>query len=156
MPGGSLADQLDRARAAPWRWPWRARLAVLCDVAEGMAQMHGKRYVHRDLKPDNVLLSADGRRAKIADLGLARTHSEFNVERVASVEQRRGAAANANAAAMDLTWADAGGTPQYMAPRVIAEYLNAGGLAAVAPSGGDVAAALSRQRRSGGGGGGMG
>ena len=83
MPGGSLADLLDRAQAAPARWPWRARLRVLCDVAEGMAQMHAKRYIHRDLKPDNVLIDGEGR-AKIADLGLERTDKAFDVQPIAS------------------------------------------------------------------------
>merc|ERR1711969_330911 len=85
MIGGSLADLLRRKTQG---WPWSGRLRALCDVAEGMAQMHAKRYIHRDLKPDNVLIDARGR-CKIADLGLSRTHAAFDVERVASVEQRR-------------------------------------------------------------------
>ena len=54
MPGGSLADRIRRAAkhgvdAAKKSWPWDERLRILCDVAEGMAQMHAKRYIHRDL-----------------------------------------------------------------------------------------------------------
>ena len=94
-----------------------------------------------------MLIDADGR-CKVADLGLARTHSEFDVESVASLDQRRKEAA-------DLTWADVGGTAQYMAPRVIAEYLKA-----VKDSGkpvlpeipegatGEAAAASNRRRRT--------
>ena len=148
MAAGSLAELLDCVASRPEMWPWPNRLSVLCDVAEGMAQMHAKRYVHRDLpvrtlgftnlrasllgshrsvfrkidmirKPDNVLLSAEGR-AKIADLGLSRTHAEFDVTSIASLAQRRGsdateegaAAAAAAAAASSLTWWDFGGTPQ--------------------------------------------
>ena len=124
MPGGSLADLLrDRAGGrggggggrAPRRWPWRARLAVLCDVAEGMAQMHGKRYIHRDLKSDNILINAAGR-AKVADLGLARSDEAFDVSRIASLEQRR-------AESEKMHWSFDGGTASYMSPDVIAEYM---------------------------------
>lgn len=34
--------------------------------------MHENRIVHRDLKPQNILVSSDGRKIKIADLGLSR------------------------------------------------------------------------------------
>ena len=60
----------------------------MCDVAEGMAQMHAKRYIHRDLKPANVLIDGEGR-AKIADLGLAGTDAAFNVDDIATVRRRR-------------------------------------------------------------------
>ena len=84
--------------------PWNARLQLLCDVAEGMAQMHAKRYIHRDLKPDNVLVGSDGR-AKIADLGLSRRDEAFNVEAIASLAQRRGQQLGR------VDWTMAGGTP---------------------------------------------
>lgn len=37
----------------------------------GLAYLHGRRIIHRDLKLSNLLLSKDGRRLRIADFGLA-------------------------------------------------------------------------------------
>ena len=100
---GSLASLLKAKQTAAW--PWRERLRVLLDVAEGMAQMHDRRYVHRDLKPDNVLIDGEGR-AKVADLGLARHHRGFDARAARSLRQRR-----ALDAELTLSHVTAGGTP---------------------------------------------
>jgi serine/threonine-protein kinase len=53
--------------------PVRA-LRVLKDIAEGLAEIHGKGIVHRDLKLDNVLLAGPpgAERARLLDFGIAR------------------------------------------------------------------------------------
>ena len=107
--GGDGGGSGDGGGAAATAWPWAHRLRVVLDVAEGMAQMHAKRYIHRDLKSDNVLLDEEGR-AKVADLGLARTHDQFDVGRLSSFEQRCREEA-------ELTWATVGGTPQHVNTR---------------------------------------
>ena len=43
--------------------------AILCDIALGLSHAHEKGVIHRDLKPDNILIGTDGR-AKITDFGL--------------------------------------------------------------------------------------
>ncbi|MEU5089180.1 protein kinase [Streptomyces sp. NPDC021356] len=43
---------------------------VVREVCEGLAHLHGAGWVHGDLKPDNVLLGADGS-ARLSDFGLA-------------------------------------------------------------------------------------
>ena len=52
---------------------WR-RLQVIRDVVKGVNKLHNLGFCHRDLKPDNIFLSAGGA-AKLGDLGLCRTLS---------------------------------------------------------------------------------
>lgn len=67
--GGSLRQFLTKRqnRAVPLKLAVKQAL----DVATGMAYVHGLGYIHRDLKSDNLLISAD-RSIKIADFGVAR------------------------------------------------------------------------------------
>ncbi|HZU95380.1 MAG TPA: tetratricopeptide repeat protein [Planctomycetota bacterium] len=67
LPGGSLHDLVKARGALPW--PEAATLAR--GVARGLAAIHARGLVHRDLKPQNVLLDA-ARRPKITDFGLVR------------------------------------------------------------------------------------
>lgn len=49
---------------------------VAVQLLRGLAEMHKKRIMHRDLKPQNILVDADpDLRVKIGDLGLARTYN---------------------------------------------------------------------------------
>jgi len=67
LPGDSLRDELKRAGPlGPARATERVR-----EVALALDAAHRAGVVHRDVKPGNVLLAADGR-AKLADFGLAR------------------------------------------------------------------------------------
>lgn len=50
--------------------PQRRAVRLALDIAEGLAEAHGKGLLHRDLKSDNVLVSETGQ-AKILDFGLA-------------------------------------------------------------------------------------
>jgi len=62
----------------------RKLLDFAVQIAEGMAAAHAARLVHRDLKPDNILVtgahSAHPGRVKILDFGLAKTGAEASVE----------------------------------------------------------------------------
>jgi serine/threonine protein kinase len=66
VPGRTLTDWL----TAPHRWS--EILAVLCAAGDGLAAAHAGGVVHRDVKPDNVLIGEDGR-VRVTDFGLATT-----------------------------------------------------------------------------------
>ena len=57
---------------AEGRMPYERVLALGAQLADALAYAHGAGVVHRDVKPSNILLSADGRTAKLLDFGVAR------------------------------------------------------------------------------------
>ena len=73
--GGSVRQFLTKRqnRAVPLKTAVKQAL----DVARGMAYVHAHNFIHRDLKSDNLLISAD-KSIKIADFGVARieVHTE--------------------------------------------------------------------------------
>ncbi len=71
--GKPLSDLFNRKQLHP-----RYAVEIIKQIASALTEAHGKGVVHRDLKPDNVLLSrvADGSvQLKVLDFGVARTGS---------------------------------------------------------------------------------
>jgi serine/threonine-protein kinase len=88
---GSLRDRLARAP----RLPFGEALRIARDVGAGLDYAHRQGFVHRDVKPGNILF-ADGH-AVLADFGIARACSAAGAEAVTEIGQ-------------------ALGTPEYMSP----------------------------------------
>ena len=53
---------------------WRDVVQIFLEAGEGLAAAHDKSLVHRDFKPDNVMIGEDGR-VRVMDFGLARGRS---------------------------------------------------------------------------------
>ncbi len=92
VEGESLRARLAREAELPVREAVR----ILHDVADALAYAHGRGVIHRDIKPDNVLLS--GGHALVADFGIAKALSQ--------------AAGSSGLTSVGV----AIGTPTYMAP----------------------------------------
>jgi beta-lactam-binding protein with PASTA domain/predicted Ser/Thr protein kinase len=67
VPGRTLRAVM---RERGWL-PWQEALTVIDPVLAGLAAAHQAGIVHRDVKPENVLITGDGR-VKVVDFGLAR------------------------------------------------------------------------------------
>jgi len=65
IEGESLSKKLARGKL-----PVGEAVAVACALCDGLAAAHAADVIHRDIKPDNVLLAADGR-VVLADFGVA-------------------------------------------------------------------------------------
>jgi serine/threonine protein kinase len=66
LPGGSLQDLVDQQG----KLSVAHAVKLISGVCEGLAKLHSKGIVHRDVKAENILLTADGR-PKITDFGIA-------------------------------------------------------------------------------------
>jgi serine/threonine protein kinase len=89
--------------------PWREVLDVFLQAGRGLSAAHGAGLLHRDFKPDNVLVGADGR-VRVGDFGLARTMVGPDDGRVEPP-----VVAAALQGSLTATGAIVG-TPRYMAP----------------------------------------
>ncbi|HWB75617.1 MAG TPA: serine/threonine-protein kinase [Nannocystaceae bacterium] len=102
----TLGDWLE---AAPRTW--RDVLAMFVQAGRGLSAAHEVGLVHRDFKPQNVLIGPDGR-ARVMDFGLARVAA---VDSEISADEGDGIAIEQ----FDTQLTAAGsvvGTPRYMAP----------------------------------------
>ena len=92
LNGPDLRGRLDREGPMP---PERA-VGVCADIAEALAAAHEQGIVHRDVKPENVLIDAVGR-GRLTDFGIARLVDGPRRNRATRIV----------------------GTPDYLAPEVI-------------------------------------
>ena len=99
VEGESLGVRLDKCR----KLPEAESIRIITQLIQALHYAHQRKIIHRDVKPDNIMLTASGS-AKLTDFGLAK---DFN---------------NAN---QDITRpATALGTPHFMAPEQFADAKN--------------------------------
>jgi serine/threonine protein kinase len=100
MSNGSLDAilHLEREKKTPVQWTTTRKHISLLGIASGMMFMHERRFIHRDLKPVNVLLD-DRFEPKTADFGLSKFVD----------------------AGQTLCQSLRGGTAQFMAPEIYAD-----------------------------------
>ncbi|HEY6826863.1 MAG TPA: protein kinase [Gemmatimonadaceae bacterium] len=68
VDGESLGSRLKREGI----WPVDRAVRVLRDVADALAYAHARGVVHRDIKPDNILIDRASGRPMVTDFGIAR------------------------------------------------------------------------------------
>lgn len=90
---------------------WREILDVFQQAARGLAAAHGVGLLHRDFKPDNVLVGGDGR-VRVTDFGLARSLIAIDEESARGATPQMPTALNAALTATGTVL----GTPRYMPP----------------------------------------
>ena len=101
--------------------PWPEVLRVFIEAGRGLAAAHGAGLVHRDFKPDNVMLGVDGR-VRVMDFGLARAGDEDDdprIEGLTDEDSFRRIRASTCSQALNSGLTQTGamlGTPAYMAP----------------------------------------
>lgn len=99
VDGESLGQRIERDT----RIPEVEAVQIITQAAEGLHQAHLEGMIHRDVKPDNILLTAEGE-VKLADLGLVKLLGND----------------------LDLTRPNSGlGTPNFMAPEQFNNAKNA-------------------------------
>ena len=106
VDGGSLTEWLAQPRTN------REVIERFAQAADGLAAAHAAGLVHRDFKPDNVLVGTDGR-VRVADFGLAREGT--------SIDDDTASPSPVPALGADVTCTGAAvGTPAYMSPEQLA------------------------------------
>jgi serine/threonine protein kinase len=105
MQSGGLRDEKNRVRVAiviPW----------IQSILKALERMHDRGIIHRDIKPDNILLTKDGR-TKITDFGIATLMAPTDLASLVGEASRIGSQLNYPSQIFAST---AGGTPLYMPP----------------------------------------
>jgi tetratricopeptide (TPR) repeat protein len=105
VEGTTLTAWLTSARHG-----WRETLALFLAAGDGIAAAHAAGVVHRDFKPDNVLVGNDGR-VRVVDFGLARAAADVGT----TIEPAPMPESDAMSTPLTRTGAIMG-TPAYMSP----------------------------------------
>ncbi len=112
IEGSTLRDWMDSERS------WPELVDAFVRAGRGLGAAHAAGLVHRDFKPDNVLMGQDGR-VLVMDFGLARRTTFRTGPIVDGLQELRAASSSGSGETRDLNLTRTGamlGTPAYMAP----------------------------------------
>jgi tetratricopeptide (TPR) repeat protein/predicted Ser/Thr protein kinase len=110
VKGGTLGDWIDAAPRTLLE-----RLEIVMQAGEGLQAAHEAGLIHRDFKPDNVMVG-EGNRVKVLDFGLARSHEDAE-ENLSNTMEQALPERSGNVLSDELTQFGAiMGTPMYMSP----------------------------------------
>jgi len=73
---GKTVDDLLKEGGGPLPEPKAVKIII--QIAEALAHAHSRGFIHRDVKPKNIMLTKDGA-AKLADMGLARQAGDATI-----------------------------------------------------------------------------
>ncbi|HET6584743.1 MAG TPA: serine/threonine-protein kinase, partial [Nannocystaceae bacterium] len=104
VEGWTVRQWLDRRHRH-----WRDILAVFVQAGRGLLAAHSAQLVHRDFKPDNVLVDRSGR-ARVTDFGLARVDNSLESVTSSPIDSHDGLSESLTRTGSVM------GTPGYMAP----------------------------------------
>jgi formylglycine-generating enzyme required for sulfatase activity len=113
LGGGTLARWVGARKRR-----WREVIEIFVEVGRGLAAAHEEKLIHRDFKPENVLLDKNGV-AKVVDFGLVRWSGSIDspINPGSELDDCGEAEPSENGGAAVLTRSGAVmGTPAYMAP----------------------------------------
>ncbi|MCR5621526.1 MAG: serine/threonine protein kinase [Treponema sp.] len=107
VDGMSLSSLIEKQKGLPVS----LAMYIFLDICKGLRSAHKENIIHRDIKPDNVLISKDGE-VKLTDFGISGSEKDFD-------EEDGDLSKKAFTSSFETMIGTKMGTPSYMSPEQI-------------------------------------